>query len=94
MDNTVPAWNLQGQSIQLHLDTTATTVAALLLNTTIKTIKENAAGQFLNNMPISKMQLKHPEHGFLKDAQSLAELNLPPSGVVLELSVKSRGGKR
>ncbi len=43
--------------------------------------------------PVGKIQLKHHSHGFLKDASSLAALNLL-DGCMLELSVKSRGGKK
>ena len=46
-------------------------------------------------MPSSKQQLKssNPGLGFLKDASTLAELNIG-NNEFLELSVKSRGGKR
>jgi hypothetical protein len=44
-------------------------------------------------MPASKQQLRFAALGFLKDGQTLAELNIG-SGAVLELSLKSRGGKR
>lgn len=59
----------------------------------MKEIKESVAAQHLGNMPVGKFQLKHAIHGFLKDANSLAGLNLG-SNTILELTIKSRGGKR
>jgi hypothetical protein len=44
-------------------------------------------------IPGNKMQLKDAKAGFLKDANSLAAHNINP-GSMLELTVRSRGGKR
>lgn len=76
-------WNLNGQVVKLS-------VAVL---TSTKEIKEVLASQHLGNMPVGRFQLKHSIHGFLKDGNSLAALNLG-SNTTLELTVKSRGGKR
>ncbi len=46
----------------------------------------------LNNMPANKMQFR-TWAGFLKDSSSLASYNIGP-GDVVELSMKTRGGKR
>lgn len=43
-------------------------------------------------MVASKQQLKGPS-GFLKDQQTLASLNIGPD-ITLEMSARSRGGKR
>lgn len=76
------AWNLTGGSVSV----------AMPVMHTVKQLKELLSTQ-LGGMPTSKQQLKHSVFGFLKDANSLAELNLG-DGSTVELSVKSRGGKR
>ena len=76
-------WNLQGQCVAVSLPVTSS----------VKQVKEAAAAQHLGGMPASKQQLRTAAQGFLKDAATLAELNIG-DGAVLELSVKSRGGKR
>jgi len=58
----------------------------------IKAIKEELRGQ-LNKIPANKLQLKHPSLGFLKDAATLAQLNLGPL-VNLEMVPKTRGGRK
>ena len=50
-------------------------------------------GSIQGNMPESKQQLKHAKHGFLKDAQTLGYYNLT-SGTELQLTVRSRGGRK
>jgi hypothetical protein len=75
------AFNLQGQNVTL-------TVSAGL---TVKDLKESLAGH-LAGLAANKQQLKNYS-GFLKDAASLAFLNIGP-GAGLELSVKTRGGKK
>ncbi len=59
---------------------------------TVKDLKDKI-GQLLGNMPASKQQIKHPTHGFLKDTQNFAALNIGP-GTNLEMTLRSRGGKR
>ena len=46
----------------------------------------------LGDMPVSKQQLRGPS-GFLKDTLSLAFYNIGP-GATLELTTRSRGGRR
>ncbi len=75
--------NLNGQTVTLHVT----------VLTTVKELKEMLSNNHLNQMGTGKIQLKHNVHGFLKDANSLASLNLG-NGTSLEMSVKSRGGKR
>ena len=85
-DGAYPAnWNLQGQLVSVNLPVTST----------IKQLKEAVGAEHLGGMPMSKQQMKDCTSGlgFLKDASTLAELNLG-DGTVLELTVKSRGGKR
>lgn len=82
-DTSAPAaWNLSGGSLSLAVPVTHT----------VKQLKE-ALSPLLGGMPASKQQVKYPVFGFLKDANTLAELNIG-EGAVLELSAKSRGGKR
>ena len=51
-------------------------------------------GKQLGDMPASKQQLKNPlNQSFLKDTQSLAAANIG-DGFSLELSLRSRGGKK
>jgi hypothetical protein len=82
-DPSAGQYNLNGQTISLGTVVTAT----------VKEIKEQLSLQYLNALAANKIQLKHTTHGFLKDSSSLASLNLGP-GTQLELSLKSRGGKR
>ena len=58
----------------------------------VKALKQQIS-EMQGKMPVSKMQLKHPVHGFLKDAQTLGYYNLM-SGMELQLSVRSRGGRK
>ena len=80
-DSSHSTFNLNGQTVPLELD----------VFSTIKQLKE-LLSTHLGGMPANKMQLKS-KSGFLKDAQSLAAANIG-LGVVLELSMKTRGGKR
>jgi splicing factor 3A subunit 1 len=75
-------WNFNGQSITIQV---AVTMG-------VKDLKEMLSVQFLGNLAANKMQLKTVALGFLKDT-TLAALNIGP-GTVLEVSAKSRGGKR
>jgi hypothetical protein len=76
-------WNLNGQTVTVLVP----------LTSSVKQCKEALAAQHLGGAPANKLQLRYASLGFLKDAQSLAELNIPP-GALLELSLKSRGGRR
>jgi len=91
------AWGLRGQTLTVSVSVTAS----------IKQFKEAAAAQ-LGGMPASKQQIRRcfvtsgsggqaaaagGGGGFLKDAATLAELNIG-EGDTLELTVKSRGGRR
>jgi splicing factor 3A subunit 1 len=81
-DSSASNWNFNGQTIRIQIPVTMS----------VKDIKEMLGNEHLGNMPANKMQLKTVSHGFLKDA-SLAALNIGP-GTQIELSAKSRGGKR
>ena len=60
----------------------------------IKQIKAILSSTHLNDMPVNKIQLRDPSAGtFLKDAVSLAALNLGPTATV-EMVPRSRGGKK
>lgn len=74
-------WELRGQSLSVSISVTQS----------VKELKEQV-GALVGGMPANKQQLKGPA-GFLKDKDTLAALNLG-AGAVLELSVRSRGGKR
>lgn len=77
------AWNLNGQTLTL----------GVTLASSAKQLKEQLSASHLGGLPANKLQLRYASAGFLKDGQSLAELNIPP-GALLEVSLKSRGGKR
>ncbi len=81
-DPTASNWNFNGQTITVSVSVTAS----------VKDLKESLGVEYLGNMPANKMQLKTNAHGFLKDA-TLAALNIGP-GTVIDVSSKSRGGKR
>lgn len=81
-DSSNADWNFNGQIIDVSLPASAK----------MKAVKEALQPQ-LGNMPINKMQLKHPTAGFLrKDAFSLAHYNIGPM-TTLELVPKTRGGR-
>ena len=82
VDNSNPAWGLRGQTITTLID----------IGATVKTLKQQIS-ELQGGMPISKQQLKHAVHGFLKDAQTLGYYNLV-SGMELQLTVRSRGGRK
>jgi hypothetical protein len=79
--NINPAWDLRGQTMDISISVT-------------KTVKElkDLIGEAVGGMAGSKQQLKGPS-GFLKDQQTLASLNIGP-GCSLEMTARSRGGKR
>lgn len=54
---------------------------------------KDCIGVLIGGMPSNKQQLKSP-CGFLKDKDTLASLNIGGANSTLELSVRSRGGKR
>ena len=79
-------WQLEGQSVD---------VQGISVRATGKELKEKLSS-LLNGMPVNKQQVRRkdqPDLGFLKDNQTLASLNIG-DGTVLELSVRSRGGKK
>jgi hypothetical protein len=78
------AWNFYGQVVSLSINAMST----------VKTVKQEVSRQHLNNMPVNKIQLKWVTTGaFLKDAMTLAALNIGPTAT-LELSPKTRGGRK
>ena len=80
-DATNAAWRLNGQTISVMID----------IGANVKALKQQI-GDMQGGMPASKMQIRHPIHGFLKDTMTLGHYNLL-SGTVLQLSVRSRGRK-
>jgi hypothetical protein len=84
-DPSSAAWLLNGQVIEVSLPVTASG----------KELKDILAGS-LGGMPANKQQIRikaKPDVGFLKDTQSLASLNIG-HGAALEMTVRSRGGKK
>lgn len=78
------AWNFYGQIVSLSTH----------VMSKVKTVKEQLSNTHLNGIPANKIQLKNVATGvFLKDANSLAALNLGPN-VTLELVPRARGGKK
>jgi hypothetical protein len=78
------AWNFYGQIVSL-------TVHAM---STVKSVKQELATTHLNGMPPNKVQLKLVATGaFLKDAMTLAALNIGPTAT-LELKAKTRSGRK
>lgn len=81
------SWGLAGQTVTISIN----------VMSTCKELKERLS-QELGGMPVNKQQLKVISNAsvigtFLKDANSLAAMNIG-DGAVLELSLRSRGGKR
>jgi hypothetical protein len=74
-------WELRGQSLSVSINVTQS----------VKELKD-CIGVLIGGMPSNKQQLKSP-NGFLKDKDTLAALNIGEDAT-LELSVRSRGGKR
>lgn len=79
--DTSATWELRGQSLSVSISVTQS----------VKDLKD-CIGVLIGGMPSNKQQLKSA-HGFLKDKETLAALNIGPE-TTLELSVRSRGGKR
>jgi splicing factor 3A subunit 1 len=78
------AWNFYGQVVSFSINAMST----------VKSVKQEVSRQHLNNMPVNKIQLKWVTTGsFLKDAMTLAALNIGPTAT-LELSPKTRGGRK
>ncbi len=82
-DDSFASWNFNGQTIEVSID----------VMTKIKGLKQKIQSQ-LGDMPVNKMQLKSRDFGFLKDASSLASLNIGSHSQPLELVPKLRGGSR
>ena len=80
-DPSIKDWSFSGQTLRVSLS----------VRNTVKDLKD-MVGEQLGGMPANKQQLKGTS-GFLKDSQSLASLNIG-DGAYLELSLRSRGGKR
>ena len=76
------AWKLAGQTISVTTD----------IQATVKTLKQQIS-DMQGGMPPSKQQLKHAVHGYLKDNFTLGYYNLI-SGSELQLTVRSRGGRK
>ncbi len=81
VSNVNPAWDLRGQTLDISISVTKT----------VKDLKD-LIGDAVGGMVASKQQLKGFS-GFLKDQQTLASLNIGP-GCPLEMTARSRGGKR
>jgi len=78
------AWNFYGQIVRVTVN----------VMSKIKAVKAELSSVHLNSMPANKIQLKNPSSGaFLKDAKTLAALNIGPSAT-LELVPRARGGKK
>ena len=78
------AWNFYGQIVSVSIHAMST----------VKSVKQELSRQHLNQMPVNKVQLKMVTTGaFLKDAMTLAALNIGPTAT-LELIPKTRGGRK
>ena len=78
------AWNFYGQIVSLTID----------VKSKVKAVKEEIARMHLNGMPANKIQLKNAATGsFMKDALTLAALNIGPTAT-LELVPRARGGRK
>ena len=78
------AWNFYGQIVSLSVHAMST----------VKAVKQELSRQHLNQMPVNKVQLKLVTTGaFLKDAMTLAALNIGPTAT-LELKPKTRSGRK
>jgi hypothetical protein len=76
------AWNFNGQTVPLSID----------VMSKVKAVKTELQSH-LGGMPTNKMQLKDEKSGFLKDALTLAHLNIGPTAT-LELIPKTRGRRK
>ena len=85
-DKSNEAWNLNGQTISISID----------VRKSVKELREAITAMLSDSkMPTSKFQLKDlKSNAFLKDVASLAEMNIGHDYGHLELSLKSRGGKK
>ncbi len=81
-DPNYSSWNFNGQTLSVSID----------VMTKIKGLKQKLQPE-LGGMPVNKMQLKSPDVGFLKDAFSLAKLNIASHSPAIELVPKVRGKK-
>lgn len=78
------AWNFYGQIVSLSVHAMST----------VKAVKQELSQQHLNQMPANKVQLRLVTTGaFLKDAMTLAALNIGPTAT-LELKAKTRSGRK
>lgn len=78
------AWNFYGQIVSVTVN----------VMSTVKSVKGELSKKHLNDLPTNKIQLKNTATGaFLKDAMTLAALNIGPSAT-LELVPRARGGKK
>lgn len=75
------SWELRGQTVTVSIHVTQS----------VKELKESIS-PLVGGMPANKQQLKGVS-GFLKDKETLAGLNIGDA-TTLDLSVRSRGGKR
>jgi hypothetical protein len=83
-DATQMAWNFYGQIVTVSID----------VMSDVKSFKAELCKEHLNSIATNKIQLKNTATGtFLKDALSLAALNIGP-GTQLELVPRARGGKK
>jgi len=82
-DSSYSSWNFNGQVVTLSIDAM----------TKIKALKQKLQSE-LGDMPVNKMQLKSPSLGYLKDASSLAKLNIRNDSKPIELVPKIRGGRK
>lgn len=88
VDDSTPAWNLRGQVVEV----------AAPVSVTVRELKDMVAAQLTDGgggggLTGNKLQVKEAVCGFLKDANTMASYNIG-DGARLELSLRSRGGKR
>lgn len=82
-DPTNSHWNFNGQTLDITVKATSK----------IKELK-NMPKEELGGMPMNKMQIKHPNSGFMnKDGLSMAYFNVGPM-TTLDLVPKTRGGRK
>lgn len=81
-DSSFASWNFRGQTIALSVN----------VKNRVKSLKESLSS-YLGGMPINKMQLRRQGNFFLRDASSMASMNIG-QGDVLELLPKLRGGRK
>jgi hypothetical protein len=81
-DSSNSSWNFNGQVISLLVD----------VMSKVKAVKGELQSH-LGGMPVNKIQLKGVQAGFLKDNQTLAQLNIGPTAT-LDMVPKTRGGRK